>query len=185
VEELEHRIDGEERRPHPVVQERPVAAPFPLRRLVAEPRANGVAVYVPDDFEEMRLTHDRDRVEPTLEDVSARPVAAVESLREHAPEVAHPVRDSRLRRFQHEVEVVRHHAECMAREPVAPHRLVERQQEIHVVVVPAEDSPAIVPAGGHVAETVYEVASWFAGHAATLDDELAPNRSWETIVADS
>ena len=142
-------------------------------------------MHVPDDFEEVQLPDDRNRVEPTLEDVPARPVAAVESLCEDAAEVPHPIRDSRLRRLEHEVEVVRHHAEGVAHKPVAPHRLVERQQEIHVVVVPAEDSRAIVPAGGHVAETVYEVASWFAGHATTLDDEFAPNRSWATIVADS
>jgi hypothetical protein len=185
MEQLEHRVDREERRAHAVVEERPVTAPLPLRRLVAEPRANRVAVHVADGFEEVRLPDDRNGVEPTLEDVPARPVAAVESLCEDAAEIPHRIRDSRLRRLEHEVEVVRHHAEGVAHEPVAPHGLVEWQQEIHVVVLAAEDPPTVVPTGSHMAEAVDQIASWLARHASTLDDEFAPSHSWATIVADS
>ena len=142
-------------------------------------------MHVPDGFEEVRLPDDRNRVKPTLEDVPAGPVAAVESLCEDAAEVPHPIRDSRLRRLEHEVEVVRHHAERVAHDPVAPHRLVERQQEIHVVVVSAEDPRTVVPAGSHVAEAVDQIASWLARHASTLDDEFAASHGWGTIVADS
>src|SRR6266540_1467144 len=85
-------------------------------------------------------------------------VTKVEPLRVRAVEELHPLRDVRLRGFDHEVEVVRHQAVGVAPPLESFDYRFEKRQKAPVVGLAAEDLLAPVASSADVVETSGEPA---------------------------
>lgn len=130
----------------------------------------------------MRLPDDRLGVETTLEHVTTQSIATVEALREDTARVAEPGGKPWLGRVEDEMEMVRHHAERVADDAVTSNGFVERQEEIHDVVVAAKDALSAVSPRGDVAKPVDELAAWSSRHASTVTASNAAARVQGQIV---
>jgi hypothetical protein len=85
-----------------------------------------------------------------------------------AVELAHAEREVRVRRLDHEVEVVAHQAVRVTDPAVAVDDLREPREQPPAVAVVAEDRRALVPARVNVVEGVLELDPKRACHAATV-----------------
>ena len=112
-----------ERRLEP--DERPMAAPRPVRRFSHHACAHRVEIDVTDNFDRVCLVFDDLRAEPPLEQMAGDAVASVEELAVLAAQPLHASRDRPSTNVGDEVDMIRHQAVpgCSPAVPVA--RLVE------------------------------------------------------------
>jgi NADPH-dependent ferric siderophore reductase len=119
-------------------------------RVVDESGADGVVQHVHDRPVQVSLRVDHPRGEPRAEQVASAPVSVVEPLRVLAVEVLDTRRELRLRRIEHEVDVVVHQAEGLAVPVIALDRCGEQAQIGEPIVVVAEDRGPVDAAGSHM-----------------------------------
>ena len=129
---------------------RRVAAPGPVGHVAHDARAHRVKHHVARDLEQVALALHQDGLEPALEHMPHLAMPAVEALRIHTIELAHPGRQVRLGRFDQHVEVVAHQAPRVA-PPVEPRaHLAQNRQPLGSIQVVDIDRFAAVTARGDV-----------------------------------
>src|SRR4051794_3526813 len=87
-----------------------VTAPSPGAFVQADPGTHGVPDYVVDRRRELAVVPDALGLERSLEEMAIPAVATLEVARVRAQQALHPVAEVRLRRTDHDVEVVPHEA---------------------------------------------------------------------------
>jgi hypothetical protein len=91
-----------------------IAAPAPFRRVPCQAGAHGIQRKVAAKLGEIGVLCDQQGIVAALQHVAIPIVALVEMLRIHGIQELHSVGEVRFRRFQQDVEMVRHLAEAVA-----------------------------------------------------------------------
>ena len=137
AEEIEHSVDGEKLRHAVEPDRRLVAAPRPFVRPSCPTRSNGIEHDVARELEHVRLAERDPRPEAALEERSFAADNGVEPLGVLAFQVLHPDREVRVRRVEHQVEVVPHQAVGVNLPDELSDDLREQAEEVLAITVSA------------------------------------------------
>jgi hypothetical protein len=133
--------------------------PPPLGRDLRQAGAHRVLNHVVERVGVLLVALDQARAETAAEDVVGAAVDFVERTRVAAVQVAHSLRQVRLRRLDDEVVMVSHQAIGVDAPAITAHDPPQRVEEQAAVVVVEKDPPLVVPARRHVVHaTGHELA---------------------------
>lgn len=152
----------------------PVARPAIVLRTRDYSGADRIQHDVAEQFAEMRLPLDQDAAKPTLKEVSATLVAAIEPARVSPIEPMHAAREIRLGCLDHEVEMIRHQHPRGDAPPKALHGVPEKREEHPSIDVIIEDGPSFISAGRDVIERVGELDAKWSCHNAPRFPRMSP-----------
>jgi hypothetical protein len=134
----------------------------------AQSSANRVEGDISRSIDQMLFGLDEPGAEPTVEEVSVKPMAPVEVRRIHAVQSMHSLRQVSPRRVEEQVKVVRHQAVLPKAPPIATKRSVLQYKEEIPVVIVVIDGLAAVASRRHVIEAAGELEARWSRHRPTL-----------------
>jgi hypothetical protein len=151
---------------------RPIAAPRPVARLRDHRGAHGIEHHIARQLQQIGIPLHQDGLEPTLEEMTHQPMAAIARLGVDAVELTHPLGEVRIGRLDDEVIVVGHLAPGVAAPVETAAHLAQHDEPVRAVLIVAIDRLAPITARGHMVQPASELDAEGSGHDAQSSSEM-------------